>query len=193
MDQFLEMDIQTNENDMDSINKNQPEDNHKDLLGKEAIEKIKELASKSSTCFMCTDIQSNQSFSARPMTVQETDDEGNLWFLSANDSEHNLELKKDPYLQLLFKGSDYSDFLSIYGEATVTRDKARIEQLWEPIFKTWFTEGKEDPRITVIKVRPLEGYYWDTKHNMAVGFIKRLVGAAIGKTLDDSVEGTVTV
>ena len=54
---------------------------------------------------------------------------------------------------------------------------------------TWFTEGKDDPRITVIKVTPTDGYYWDTKHGAAIAGAKMLVGAAIGKTLDDSVEG----
>lgn len=45
---------------------------------------------------------------------------------------------------------------------------AKIKELWEPIVKTWFTEGADDPRITAIKVAPAEGYYWDTKHGMAV-------------------------
>lgn len=96
-------------------------------------------------------------------------------------------------MQLLFQGSDYSDFLSIYGRAEISTDPAIIKDLWKPILKTWFTEGEDDPRITVIKVTPEEGYYWDTKHNMAVGLIKRLVGAAIGKTLDDSIEGEIRV
>ena len=55
--------------------------------------------------------------------------------------------------------------------------------------KTWFTEGEDDPRITVIKVTPTDGYYWDTKHGTAIAGAKILVGAAIGKILDDSVEG----
>lgn len=79
------------------------------------------------------------------------------------------------------------------GSATVTRDKAKIKELWEPIVKTWFTEGVDDPRITAIKVAPTRGYYWDTKHGMAVAGMKMLVGAAIGKTLDDSIEGTLQV
>ncbi|RYF85398.1 MAG: general stress protein, partial [Chitinophagaceae bacterium] len=166
---------------------------HEDLLGQEAVEKIKELADKASTCFFCTNIQSNRSFSTRPMHVQQIDDAGNLWFLSANDSKHDQELAQDPSIQLLFQGSSYSDFLSLYGRATLSADKAKIEELWNPMLKTWFTEGKDDPRISVIKVTPSEGYYWDTKNNMAVGFIKRLVGAAIGKTLDDSIEGNITV
>ncbi len=178
---------------MNSINQNQPEDNHEDLMGPEAVEKIKELVDKSPTCFFCTNIRTGKSFSARPMHVQQTDDHGNLWFLSANDSVHDQELAADPAIQLMFQGSQYSDFLNVYGKATISADKAKIKELWNPMLKTWFTEGVDDPRISVIKVTPTEGYYWDTKHNMAVGFIKRLVGAAIGKTLDDSIEGNIKV
>ena len=36
---------------MDSIDKNQPEDNFKNLSGSGAIEKIKELAEQAQTCF----------------------------------------------------------------------------------------------------------------------------------------------
>ncbi|MDB5061825.1 MAG: ral stress protein, partial [Mucilaginibacter sp.] len=51
----------------------------------------------------------------------------------------------------------------------------------------------DDPRITVIKVSPTQGYYWDNKHGNAIAFAKQLVGAALGKTLDDSVEGKLQV
>ena len=178
---------------MNSINNNQQEDNHEDLIGTEAVEKIKALTDKASVCFFCTKIATGESFSSRPMTVQKVDEQGNIYFLSASDSRHNGELTEDPYVQLLSQGSDYSDFLNVYGIATVTTDKALIKELWKPMFKTWFTEGEDDPRITVIKIKPLEGYYWDTKHNVAVGFIKRLIGAAIGKTMDDSIEGKIKV
>ena len=57
------------------------------------------------------------------------------------------------------------------------------------MLKTWFTEGEDDPRITVIEVEPEGGYYWDNKHGSIVAGIKMLIGAAIGKTLDDSIEG----
>ena len=178
---------------MDSINKQQPEDNYKDLQGEEANAKIKELTSKASTCFFCTDIRTGQSFQARPMAILKVDEDNNFWFLSADDSHKNAELKGDDFVQLLCQGSDYSDFLSVYGHATVSKDKQKIKELWNPMFKTWFTEGEDDPRISVIKVEPTEGYYWDTKHNRAVGLIKRVAGAIVGKTLDDSIEGKLKV
>lgn len=57
--------------------------------------------------------------------------------------------------------------------------------------KTWFTEGKDDPGITILRFTPTDGYYWDTKNGMAVAFVKRIVGAIKGETIDDSIEGTV--
>ena len=178
---------------MSSINEQQPENNHQDLSGKEAIEKFKELADKASTCFFCTSIGQGNKFQTRPMSVQKVDDSGNFWFLSAVDSSVNAEIGSNANVQLLFQGSPHSGFLNLAGTATISTDKAKIDELWEPIVKTWFTEGKDDPRITVIKVAPAEGYYWDNKHGNAVAFVKMALGAVIGKTLDDSIEGTLKV
>jgi general stress protein 26 len=176
---------------MDSINKQQQEENRKDLIGDEAGKKIRELAGKNSTCFFCTQIQNGKPLTVRPMAVQKLDDDGNLWFLSADDSHKNQELKSDNHVQLLFQGSAHSDFLSLYGSATISKDKKLIEDLWEPLLKTWFTEGKDDPRITVIKFETIEGYYWDNKHGNAVAFLKMAAGAIVGKTMDDSIEGKI--
>ncbi len=176
---------------MDSINQNQEEQNRKNLSGKEAAEKIKELAEKATTCFFCSALNTGKKFSTRPMSVQDVDEEGNTWFLIANDSATNAEINADAEVQLLFQGSHHSDFLSIYGRATTSRDKEKIKEFWSPLFKTWFTEGEDDPRIVVVKVQLTEGYYWDSKHGGMVAFAKQVAGAVMGKTLDDSVEGTL--
>ena len=177
---------------MDSINQSQTEENRRDLRREEALVKMKELVEKAETCFFCTAGSTGSSSGARPMSVQQVDDKGNLWFLSSDDSHKNAEIERDPSVQLYFQGSKHSDFLTLSGRASISRDKVKIEELWKPIVKTWFTEGVDDPRITVIKVAPTGGYYWDTKHGNAVAGVKILVGAAIGKTLDDSIEGTLT-
>lgn len=174
---------------MDSINKNQKEDNFKNLIGTEALEKIKELAKAAGSCFFCTKIVSGEPFATRPMAPEKIDEEGNFWFLSASDSHKNAQIEQDPAVQMLFQGSSYSDFMMIYGNATISRDKQKIDELWDATMKTWFTEGKDDPRITVLKITPTDGYYWDTKNGMAVAMAKRLFGAIAGETYDDSIEG----
>ena len=178
---------------MDTINQNQPEDNLKDLAGSDAVERIKAVVDDAKTCFFCTSVATGRSNAARPMSVRKVDDEGNLWFLSARDSHQNQEIAIDSAVKLYFQGSPHADFLQLDGTATISSDKALIKSLWQPMIKTWFTEGVDDPRISVIKVAPTHGYYWDNKHGSAVAGIKMLIGMAIGKTLDDSIEGKLSV
>ncbi len=176
---------------MNSINESQTEHNHENLRGAAAVEKIRELVDKAESCFFSTSIAVSGSCGTRPMGVQKVDDEGNLWFLSACDSHKDQEIAIQPEVTLYFQGSGHSDFLAIKGTASASRDEEKIKEFWQPLFKTWFTEGEDDPRITVVKVTPTEGYYWDTKHGFAVAGIKMVVGALTGKTMDDSIEGKV--
>ena len=174
---------------MDSINQEQSEENRADLNHQDAICKIRELVEKADTCFFTTSSPMGESAGCRPMNVLEIDDKGILWFLSASDSHKNQEIAGDPRVTLHFQGSKYSDFLLLQGEATISTDPDKIHDLWKPTLKTWFTGGIGDPRITVIRVEPTGGYYWDTKHGNAVAGLKVMAGALIGKTLDDSIEG----
>ena len=178
---------------MDSINQQQPEQNHEDLSCASAVEKMKALAKGASTCFFCTSLQAAGGFATRPMSVQAVDDRGILWFLSASDSRKNEELRKDNKVQLLFQGSAHSEFMTLFGTATISTNKEKIRELWEPILKTWFTGGVDDPRITVLEIAPDSGYYWSTKHGRAVALAKMAIGAMTGKTLDDSIEGKLNV
>lgn len=178
---------------MNSINENQPEDNKENLTDQEALEKIKELISQSETCFFCTEPATGPSKGVRPMNIQQVDDNSNLWILMANDSHTHEEIALNPRVKLYFQGSKHSDFLYLTAEATIQNDREKIKELWNPILKTWFTEGENDPRIAVVKVSPDTGYYWDNKHGNMVAGIKMAIGAAIGKTLDDSIEGQIKV
>jgi general stress protein 26 len=178
---------------MDSINQQQPEKNHEDLYGQPAGELIKELAEKAGTCYFCTKITTGQPLKVRPMAIQKVEENGTFWFLSASDSHKNADIQADNQVHLLFQGSPHSDFLSVFGTATISQDKEKIKELWNPILKAWFTEGQDDPRITVIRIAAKEGYYWDNKHGNAVAFVKTMAGAVMGVTLDDSIEGKLTV
>jgi general stress protein 26 len=177
------------ETTMDSINRNQPEANRRDLAGRDAIKRVKDMTDDADTCFFCTAGSSGSTNGVRPMSVRETDDAGNLWFLSATDSHKNHELAANPAVKLYFQRDAHAGFLELEGRAEVLQDRARIHALWNPMLKAWFTEGEDDPRISVIRFTPQTGYYWDNKHGNLVAGAKIAVGALVGKTLDDSIEG----
>jgi len=178
---------------MDCINQNQSEQNHQNLDSSSAIEKIKELTGIAKTCFLCTTPSAADSNGTRPMNVQEVDEQGTLWFLVANDSHTYQDISLNSDVKLYFQGSAHSDFLFLEGTAILSADKVRIRELWNPIMKTWFTDGIDDHRIAIIKVSPATGYYWDNKHGNVIAAVKTVIGAAVGKTLDDSIEGDINV
>ena len=165
---------------------------YKDLSQEEAIAKFKELVKHQSTCLFTTQL-TNLPLTTRPMSVQKVCDQGNFWFLSASDSKKNNEIAADARAQLFFSNTSNYEFLSVYGKATVSRDRQKIEELWNDIAKAWFTEGKDDPRVTVIKFTPDEGFYWDTKDGKLVSLIKILASAVSGKTFQEGVEGSISV
>lgn len=161
------------------------------LMGKEACEKIKELSEKANICLFTTNLTSLP-LAARPMSCIKVDDDGNLWFFSSKTSEQNHHIEKDQRVQLFFSNIGTSEYLSLYGSAEISTNKEKIEELWSPIVKAWFSEGKKDPDLTLIRVRPETGFYWDTKTNKAVQMLKIAVGAIIGKPLDDGLQGQVS-
>ncbi|MCW3092417.1 MAG: ral stress protein [Ferruginibacter sp.] len=165
---------------------------YKNLTNQEGIEKLKELVKSAGMCMFATKLD-QYPLSARPMSTQEVDDDGNLWFFSQASSEKNAEIEADDRVQLFYGNTSSSEYLSVAGRAMVLKDKEKAKELWTRWVKTWFTEGVDDPELTIIKVEPEDVYYWDTKNNRMVSLLKIMTGAILGKTMDDGVEGTINI
>ncbi len=159
---------------------------------KEAIKKIQDIANDINICMMCTNL-SETPISTCPMATQKVDDRGDIWFLSAKNSNHNREIEQDPQVQLFYAHPGQFSFLSLFGTAEVLHDRQKIEEIWKDDAKIWFQEGKDDPNLTVVHFIPEEGYYWDTKSSKMVAFLKMAASLVTGKTMDDGVEGKLKI
>ncbi len=164
------------------------------LTNTEAIKKIKELSESAKICMFCTELQTLP-INSRPMTLQETDDEGNLWFISGDTSNKNFEIKDDKRVQLFFMNNGDYQYLSVFGDATIYKDKSTIEDKWSPMAKAWFEDGKDDPNVSIIRVEPKDSYYWDTKAGKLVSILNFVANAVTGNTTDnsDGVEGNAKI
>ncbi len=165
---------------------------NENLNNTQAIEKLKAIAGDIKIAIFCTDL-TQLPINSRPMSVQDIDDEGNLWFISSTESNKNFEIKKDDKVQLFFSKISSSQYLSVYGHATIYKDQEKINELWSPIAKAWFEEGKKDPKVTLIKVTPADAYYWDTKDGKVITLLKIASDALFGTKNDIGVEGKLNV
>jgi general stress protein 26 len=161
------------------------------LNGDEAINMVKKLVKEIHICLFCTSLQTDDGATARPMAAQEIDDEGNLWFFSDKHSDKNKEIEKDSGVQLFFSDPSKSAYLVLNGEAEIIIDYDKVEELWSPLVKTWFKEGKDDPNISIVKVISKSAYYWDTEGNKMINFLKMIASVATGSTLLDAKEGAL--
>ena len=163
------------------------------LAQQDAVKKLKDLISDIDMCLFCTDLKTGDGSTARPMSTAQVDDSGNIWFLSAKDSEKNIEIQKDNRVQLFYAHPGKSSYLVVNGAASISQDRAKIEELWSVLDKTWFKEGKDDPNISVIKVSDINAYYWDTKGNRMINILKMAASVATGTTLVEAEEGALDI
>ena len=166
--------------------------NDKNLKNKEAVKKIKELVKDITSCMFCTDVF-QLPFRTRPMATIDVDDQGNVWFFSNAASDKNDEIKSNDIVQLIYAKNSNSHFLTITGKAEIIKDKNKIDELWNPMVKAWFPEGKDDPDLSLIKVIPQDAYYWDTPHGKMVTLLKIAVSAVTGTKLEEGVHGKIKV
>lgn len=152
--------------------------------------KISELAEKARVCFFVTNLK-REPLDARPMSVLKVDEKGQIWFFTDQNSETVRDIQSDKASQLFFSNSSTSEYISLYGLTEIVNDREKINELWTPIAKTWFSEGKDDPRLSLIRFTPESGHYWDTKTNKAIQMVKLLFGAITGKPTYDGVQGQV--
>ena len=142
------------------------------LHNQEAIDKLTDLVNKIDIGMLCTYATGQQYIHSVPMSRQEVDDQGNIWYLFSSDSLTYDNLQNDKRVSILFsQPSDYN-FLNVHGTAEIYQDKARIDKYWNKFMEAWFEKGKDDPHIRLLKVNVKDANYWDNKTNKLFTFLR---------------------
>ena len=72
----------------------------------------------------------------------------------------------------------HNEYAALNGTASVTRDRAEIERLWNPGAAAFFA-GKDDPNLAVLHFNVTDGQYWDSPSGR-LGSLIAMVKAAAG-------------
>ncbi len=135
----------------------------------------------------------NEKFRSRPMSTQEFDENGNLWFFTSDQTHKVDEIEADNRVSVAYSKPDDNVYVSVFGRADIVKDRAKIEELWNPILKAWFPEGLDDPTLCLLKISVEEAEYWDSTNSKLVqiaGFVKALV---TGQSADGGEYGKINL
>lgn len=111
---------------------------------------------------MLTTAEPDGSLHSRPMATQEVEFDGDLWFFTGAHSPKVFESEQHRQVNVAFSNPEKNTYISASGTAALVRDKAKIEQLWKPVYKTFFPKGLEDPELALLKINVEKAEYWDS-------------------------------
>lgn len=111
---------------------------------------------------MLTTAAADGSLHGRPMTMQERDFDGDLWFFTSADAQKVWEANRDHQVSVSFSDPHKNTYISVSGVANLVQDKAKIEEFWKPAYKLFFPKGLEDPELGLLKVSVNRAEYWDS-------------------------------
>jgi general stress protein 26 len=140
--------------------------NH-EMSTSEAITKIWNLI-RDVKIAMLTTVTPAGDLRSRPMATQEAEFDGNLWFLTSQQSGKVDEIEEGSRVSLTYVNNDAHAFVALAGRAKLSKDRERARELWTPMHAIWFPQGKDDPNIMVIKVTVEEAEYWESPGNALV-------------------------
>jgi general stress protein 26 len=163
----------------------------KDLQSTEAIKKLKSLVEDIRFCMYTT--YENGKIESRPMTTLEVDEEGNAWFFTNKNTELGKDTGSGEDVTLIYSHPGDNTYLSVTGHATIVEDDQKKEELWSPLSKAWFPQGKEDPNLVILKVTTEEAAYWDSPSSKMVVFVSLIKAAVTGHPSDQGEHGKLNL
>ncbi|UVW27128.1 pyridoxamine 5'-phosphate oxidase family protein [Massilia sp. H6] len=141
---------------------------------------------------MFTTRDQNGHLISQPMTLQQVDADGALWFFTSTTTELWGNIAHDPEVNISFANSDDSIYVSVSGTAERVVDRVKINALWNPMVQAWFPAGPEDEHVVLVRVGPHAAEYWDANDSKMVRMFAMAKAAITGETPDmDAAHGTI--
>jgi len=135
---------------------------------------------------MFTTIDEHGHLTSRPMTNQEMDGEGNLWFFTSSETDLWENIVSHPEVNLSFSEPADSVYVSISGRAERVVDRAKITAMWNPAVQAWFPAGPDDPHAMLVRVVSDGAEYWDSNASTMVQLYKMAKAVLTGSTPEGS-------
>jgi len=152
-------------------------------VNQDSIQKVRDLI-KGIKIAMLTTSNSDGVLHSRPMGTQEVEFDGDLWFFTGSDTQKVNEIKKDQVVNVSYASDPR--YVSISGTAQIVNDKAKMKELWNPLFKAWFPDGLDDPTLRLLKVTVKQAEYWDNPGGIVatiIGFAESLINKEPSKVV----------
>jgi general stress protein 26 len=123
---------------------------------------------------------------ARPMTAQIEEEGGPIWFFTSRDNGIVERLGEGNRAIATFVSKGHDLFATVQGSLSLDTDRATIDRLWNPFAAAWYEEGKDDPKLRLLRLDAERAEIWLDGSSFVAG-VKALLGVDPKKDYQDKV------
>ena len=96
----------------------------------------------------------------QPMTAFWEEESRTLWFFSYGDTDLGRGAQGGAKAMFTFVDKGRKLWACVGGELHVHHDPARIDRFWNAVVAAWYPQGKDDPRLTLLHLKPDSAEVW---------------------------------
>jgi general stress protein 26 len=97
----------------------------------------------------------------QPMTALiEEDDGGPLWIFTSKESDLVRAVGGGKPAHATFTGKKHDLFANVTGRLSIDNNKTVIDRLWNPWVAAWFEDGKDDPKLCLLRFDAEHAKIW---------------------------------
>lgn len=113
----------------------------------------------------------------QPMTAQLEGDatRGSIWFFTSKETDLAGDLGMGKAAVIAFASKNHQLFANVHGDLVPDNDRAMIETLWNPFVAAWYQDGKDDPKLQLLRFDPSDAKIWLNETSLLAG-VKILLG-----------------
>lgn len=121
-----------------------------------------------------------------PMGTQDFEDASVVWFITGLDTDKVDAIRANPQVNVSYSSDD--GWVSYSGTATPSKDKAKLDELWDASASAFMHTEKDDPRSGLLEVHGQTAEYWssDGAVKTALEFAKGLVSKGDEPNMGDN-------
>lgn len=120
----------------------------------------------------------------QPMTRFADRKSNTIWFITSSDTDLAVAVGSGATGQLTFASEKQDYHASVRGHLSFSNDSTKLDELFTVAASAWFEQGRDDPKVRLLKFQPSDAAVWASEDNMVLVGL-RLLRASLSSSEDE--------
>lgn len=103
----------------------------------------------------------------QPMTHYADPHTAEIWFITSTDTDLVRAVGLGARSHYCVMTPDQEFYTCLSGTLEQSEDREKLDELWSSVASAWFDEGRQDPKVTLLRLAAQEAAIWASTDSVA--------------------------